>query len=191
MQKTQPVHSRADGCAGLPCAPKVTAGPGLRYLSASATHRNPSMRLPAVILLSAVAFVAIAGGPVSYGEAFEDGPAVPVSEAVDRFDELSGQPMRFSGRITEVCQKMGCWMMLEDDGHAVRVKFGDHAFFLPKEQAGTAVVHGVLERKELTPEQVEHFAEDSPTGLAPEIGRASCRERECVGGDERRGEEHR
>ena len=59
-------------------------------------------------------------------------------------------------------------MMLEDDGHAVRVKFGDHAFFLPKEQAGTAVVHGVLERKELTPEQVEHFAEDSPTGLAPD-----------------------
>ena len=126
------------------------------------------MRLPAAILLSAVAFVASAGGPASYGEAFEDGPAVPVSEALARFDELAGEPTRFSGRITGVCQKMGCWMMLEDDGQAVRVKFGDHAFFLPKDQTGSAVVHVVLERKELTPEQVQHFAGDSPTGLAPE-----------------------
>ena len=30
------------------------------------------------------------------------------------------------------------------------------------------MVHGVLERKELTPEQVEHFTEDSGTGLAAE-----------------------
>lgn len=126
------------------------------------------MRLPAAVLLSAAAFVATAAGPASYGESFEDGPAVPVSEAVANFDEMAGQPMRFSGRITEVCQKMGCWMMLEDDGEAVRVKFGDHAFFLPKDQTGTAVVHGVLERKELTSEQVEHFTEDSGTGLVAE-----------------------
>ena len=100
------------------------------------------MRLPAAVLLSAAAFVATAAGPASYGESFEDGPAVPVSEAVANFDEMAGHPMR--------------------------VKFGDHAFFLPKDQTGTAVVHGVLERKELTSEQVEHFTEDSGTGLVAE-----------------------
>lgn len=126
------------------------------------------MRLPAAVLLCAVAFAATAAGPASYGDTFEDGPAVPVSEAVANFEDFAGQPMRFSGRITEVCQKMGCWMMLEHDGQAVRVKFGDHAFFLPKDQAGSAIVHGVLERKELTPEQVEHFTTDSGTGLQAE-----------------------
>ena len=126
------------------------------------------MRLLAAALLSATAFLASATDSASYGEAFDDGPAVPVSEAVANFEDFAGEPMRFSGRITEVCQKMGCWMMLEHDGQAVRVKFGDHAFFLPKDQAGSAVVHGVLERKELTPEQVEHFTADSGTGLQAE-----------------------
>jgi len=126
------------------------------------------MRLLAVPLLFAVALLAHAGDAVSYGEAFEDGPAMPVSEAIAHFDHVAGEPMRFSGRITEVCQNMGCWMMLEHDGQAARVKFGDHAFFLPKDTTGTAVVHGVLERKELTAGQVEHLTGDSGTGIAAE-----------------------
>ena len=131
---------------------------------------NPGlpMRLLAAVLLSAAAFIAGASGPTAYGEAFEDGPAVPVSQALARFDDHAGKPMLFSGRIAEVCQTKGCWMMLEDDGRAARVMFGNHAFFLPKDQAGSAVVHGVLERKELSSEQVEHFTGDSGAGVAAE-----------------------
>ena len=126
------------------------------------------MRLLVTLLFSAAAFVAHAADPVAYGEAFEDGPAVPVSAALADFDGYAGEPMRFSGRITEVCQTKGCWMMLEHDGEAARVMFGNHAFFLPKDATGTAVVHGVLERKELTPEQVDHFTGDSATGTQAE-----------------------
>ncbi|MBN8726261.1 MAG: DUF4920 domain-containing protein [Xanthomonadales bacterium] len=118
------------------------------------------MRLVSAVLLSAIASVACAAGAASYGEAFADGPAVPVSEAIERFDAHAGAPRLFSGRITEVCQAKGCWMMLEQDGETARVMFGNHALFLPKDTRGAAVVHGVLERKELTPEQVEHFRED-------------------------------
>jgi hypothetical protein len=134
------------------------------------------MRLLSVALLSATALFAHAGAPTApaapvakgYGEAFVDGPAVPVSAAIAAFEEHAGAPRRFSGRITEVCQAKGCWMMLEDDGQAARVMFGDHAFSLPKDASGTAVVHGVLERKELTPAQVEHLAADSAKGIAAE-----------------------
>ena len=129
------------------------------------------MRLFSAFFLFALALSALsaqAGEAVSYGEAFADGPAVPVSEAIAGFDAHAGEPRRFSGRITEVCQAKGCWMMLEDDGQVARVMFGDHAFFLPKDAQGTAVVHGVLERKELTPEQVEHLAGDSAKGMAVE-----------------------
>ena len=122
------------------------------------------MRRLAAVLLSATAFIAGAAGPTVYGEAFEDGPAVPVSEALARFDDHAGKPMLFSGRIAEVCQTKGCWMMLEHEGEAARVMFGNHAFFLPKDATGSAVVHGVLERKELTPAQVEHFTDDSASG---------------------------
>ena len=126
------------------------------------------MRLFAAVFLSAATLFAHAGEPAAstaYGEAFADGPTVPVSEAVTAFDQHAGGPRRFSGRITEVCQAKGCWMMLEDNGQAARVMFGDHAFYLPKDTRGSAVVHGVLERKELTPEQVEHLTGDSGKGI--------------------------
>jgi hypothetical protein len=118
------------------------------------------MRLLAACLLSTATLLAHASGTTAYGKPFADGPAVPVSAAIAAFDTHAGAPRRFSGRITEVCQAKGCWMMLEHNGQAARVKFGDHAFFLPKDASGTAVVHGVLERKELTPEQARHFSED-------------------------------
>lgn len=130
------------------------------------------MRLIAAALLSTVALFAHAGGPAGatlYGEDFADGPAVPLSEAIATFEDLAGTPpRRFSGRITEVCQAKGCWMMLEDGGQAARVMFGDHAFALPGDATGTAVVHGVMERKELTPAQVEHLTGDSARGIPAE-----------------------
>ncbi|WP_460823056.1 DUF4920 domain-containing protein [Lysobacter olei] len=123
------------------------------------------MRVLAACLLSTATLLAHASGATSYGKAFAEGPAVPVSTAIAAFDAHAGAPRRFSGRITEVCQAKGCWMMLEHNGQAARVKFGDHDFFLPKDASGTAVVHGVLERKELTAEQAKHFSEDSSKRL--------------------------
>jgi hypothetical protein len=124
------------------------------------------MRLLAAVPLCLSVLIAHAGEPVSYGQSFAEGPVVPVSEAIAHFDAHAGEAGRFSGRIAEVCQAKGCWMMLEDDGQAARVMFGDHAFQLPRGASGTAIVHGVLERKELTPEQVEHLSGDSGKGIA-------------------------
>jgi hypothetical protein len=117
-------------------------------------------------LLSTTALLAHASEGTAYGEAFDAGASVPISVAIAAFDEHAAKPQRFSGRITEVCQAKGCWMMLEDNGQVARVMFGNHAFYIPKETTGTAVVHGVLERKELTPEQVDHFSSDSGKGIA-------------------------
>ncbi|MCB1552388.1 MAG: DUF4920 domain-containing protein [Xanthomonadales bacterium] len=72
-----------------------------------------------------------------------------------------------SGRIVEVCQKQGCWMMLEDDGVAARVMMRDHAFSVPKDASGEALVFGKLVRETLSEEQVRHMAEESHSGQAP------------------------
>jgi hypothetical protein len=122
------------------------------------------MRQFAVLVLSAAAAFAHAGDVATHGKPMPEGETVPVSAALADFDVHAGTPRRFSGRITEVCQTKGCWMMLEDNGQAARVMFGRHDFFIPKDTTGSAVVHGVLERKELTPEQVEHFTGDSASG---------------------------
>ena len=119
--------------------------------------------LPA--LLIAAIGLAHANEPTRYGKPLPATKAVPVAEAVAGFDKLAGTPQRYSGRITQVCQAEGCWMVLEDNGQTARVMFKDHAFLVPKDSSGRAEVVGVLSRKELTPEQVEHLKEDAK-GLA-------------------------
>lgn len=112
------------------------------------------------LLLALVAGSVHAGDVVSYGKPLPAGPSMALSAAIADFDARANKPGRFKGRIAEVCQAEGCWMMLEDEGRVARVKFGDHAFLIPKDSSGRAEVHGVLSRKHLTPEQVAHFREE-------------------------------
>ena len=107
---------------------------------------------PTVLL--ALTGLAHAGEPARYGAPLPATTAIPVAAVVAAFDQHAGKPQRYSGRITQVCQNQGCWMMLEDNGQAARVMFKDHAFLIPKDSTGHAEVVGVLSRNELKPEQV-------------------------------------
>ena len=98
-----------------------------------------------MLLLSSAVF---ASEPKTYGEVLPEAVAVPISVAAADADAYAGRANRFSGRITEVCQKEGCWMMLEDNGEVARVMMHDHAFAVPKDASGRAEVHGVLSVKE-------------------------------------------
>lgn len=104
---------------------------------------------------------ALAGESRVYGGGMPAGEAVPVSRAIAAAEQHAGQPGKFAGRITQVCQKMGCWLILEDDGQHARVMARDHAWGVPTDSTGRAEVHGVLEVRELSQEQADHFAEDA------------------------------
>ncbi|MDH5823081.1 DUF4920 domain-containing protein [Luteimonas sp. RD2P54] len=119
------------------------------------------MRPPVLSLALLLASGAVHAGPQVYGEPLPPGEAVPVSAAIADFTAHAETPRRFSGRIAQVCQAKGCWMMLEQDGRAARVMFGDHAFYIPKDSTGAAEVHGVLTRHELTEAAARHLAEDA------------------------------
>ena len=118
------------------------------------------MRTITVLALLTFAAAVQAGDARPYGKPLPEGASTPIAQAVARFDAHAGKSARFSGRIAEVCQAEGCWMMLEDNGQTARVMFKDHAFLIPKDSSGRAQVGGVLSRKELTPEQVAHLEED-------------------------------
>lgn len=123
------------------------------------------MRMFAVLALLTFTAAVHAADAVPYGKPLPEGASTPLSQAVADFDAHAGKSARFSGRVAEVCQAEGCWMVLEDNGQTARVMFGDHAFLVPKDSAGHAEVHGVLSRKTLTQEQVKHLQEDAK-GLA-------------------------
>lgn len=70
---------------------------------------------------------------------------------------------KISGKVTEVCKSMGCWIKLEKaDGTTLTVKSKDHAFFMPQDLVGhTVVVDGSASVKEVSEEARKHMAEDA------------------------------
>jgi hypothetical protein len=57
--------------------------------------------------------------------------------------DIARDPSRFedrvfatSGKITAVCQEMGCWMQLEDTSGRAHVRMHGHTFFVPKTSPG-------------------------------------------------------
>ena len=103
----------------------------------------------------------------TYGEPMPTSPEpLALSTAMKTVDDLIGKPAKFSGRVGLVCQAKGCWMMLTDGSAAVRVKFGDEAFFITKDAKGEARVYGTLELIVMNPAHAKHMAADA--GVAAE-----------------------
>ena len=100
-----------------------------------------------------------------FGADVPAGDAVPLSQALAEPAAHEGQPGKFAGRITDVCQKKGCWVMLEDNGRSARVLLGDHEFYVPKDVRGPAEVQGVLSRVALSPAAREHMAKETAAAV--------------------------
>lgn len=110
--------------------------------------------LIALLALSPTAFAANYGAPMPVGD------NVDIVAAAADPAAYAGKPQRFSGRITQVCQKEGCWVVLEQEGQSARVMAKDHGFAVPKDAKGQAVAYGVLEAEAITEEQAKHLVED-------------------------------
>lgn len=67
-----------------------------------------------------------------------------------------GKTVAVKGKITEVCQMMGCWMNLVDEssGKLIRIKVNDGEIEFPKQSAGKiAIAEGTLMKIELSKER--------------------------------------
>jgi hypothetical protein len=116
--------------------------------------------------LKASAQKSVASG-ANYGKPMPlDPPAQAVASVSANFASLAGSDIKLSGRVSKVCQKKGCWMMLSDGDQALRVIFGSHDFFIPKDTIGNAVAYGRLEKIEMPLADAKHMAEDA--GLDPD-----------------------
>lgn len=125
---------------------------------------NVLLRTAAAAALACAPFMAVAG--VHGLEPMPEGEATPIATALKNFDAHAEGRQKFSGRIVEICQNSGCWVVLEDEGSSARVMMHDHKFGIPKDATGTAIVYGQLERKELDAEHREHLASESKTPVA-------------------------
>jgi len=102
----------------------------------------------------------------SFGEKISPKGTFSSSVMLEKFESLSGGDtinVKFNTKINSVCQKKGCWMVLELPGvDDVRVKFENYGFFVPKDAMGKdVIVRGKAFIEETTVEEQRHYAEDA------------------------------
>ena len=101
----------------------------------------------------------------TFGAAVTLEQATPLAQVLATPDTYASQPVLLRGRLTDVCQKKGCWTVLKDGESVVRVSFQDYGFFLPKDALGAeALVQGVASVRELSEREARHYASESRDG---------------------------
>jgi hypothetical protein len=100
--------------------------------------------------------------------------ATPIATIVDFPDKYVGRTLQVEGRITEVCEQMGCWMKLVDpaSGKSLRIKVKDGEIVFPAEAIGKkALAEGKLQKLELSKDdaiaRAKHEAEETGKPFDP------------------------
>lgn len=77
-------------------------------------------------------------------------------------DIFKAQKVATQGTIKQVCQKKGCFFMLNAGEKNIRVSFKDYKFFIPTDAAGSKVqLMGIFRVKDISEDQARHYAEDA------------------------------
>lgn len=98
-----------------------------------------------------------------YGAALTADNAQPVSNLLQMLGNRDSARVKLTGEAASVCQAKGCWLtMTTANGQAMRVKFKDYAFFVPKNISGkTVVVEGWAHREVVPAEYLKHYERDA------------------------------
>ncbi len=98
----------------------------------------------------------------------------PLAQIEANPNQYTGKLVQVRGRVTEVCQAMGCWMNIVDPvgEKSMRIKVNDGEIVFPKSSVGKiAVAEGKLVKLELTREQAveraRHEAEEQGRKFDP------------------------
>ena len=98
----------------------------------------------------------------------------PVEKIASAPAAYAGKTIQVKGKITEVCQMMGCWMNLADPetGKLLKIKVNDGDIVFPKDSIGKlAIAEGKLVKIELTRDQAiakaRHEAEEQGRKFNP------------------------
>ena len=106
----------------------------------------------------------------NYGSPFTIDKAMPAADLLNDPEKFVGQNVRIEGKVSDVCQKMGCWMVISEADKHMRITTKDHKFFVAKDGAGNHChIEGKVISRELDPERTAHFeSETSKDAPMPE-----------------------
>lgn len=91
----------------------------------------------------------------------DDAEPMSLSALVAQHEEYANKSVVIEARVSQVCQKKGCFFIAQDGATTIRVSFKDYSFFVPTDISGRDVtLVGELQRVELSEEQAAHMAAD-------------------------------
>jgi len=140
--------------------------------------RNPTVLLFVVSLGLLLPLVAGATPPTEipiggrqFGSPLTQFPEpTPIREILREPDRFAGQTLMLRGRITDVCQKKGCWTVITDGEHSIRVRFEDYSFFLPSDSIGLeAWALGRVNVATMSESDARHYEAESRDGKPESI----------------------
>ena len=103
-----------------------------------------------------------------FGEAFTEAKVVELEEVMSHVDKYSGKALKVEGKINDVCQERGCWLVVTDGKREMRVTFKGYAFFVPKDAAGKKVtLEGTVVKKTISEDHARHYAMESKGKVDP------------------------
>jgi hypothetical protein len=120
-------------------------------------------------VLGASAWAAEPPPAIPAGEDFGAGLTLtqptPLEEVVQDPQRFEERQILLHGRVSDVCQRKGCWTILRDGSARIRVRFRDYGFFLPTDATGAeAFVEGVVKVETLSEETARHYESESREG---------------------------
>lgn len=131
--------------------------------------------LPGIILtVCLAAALPLTAGDENLGAPLLLKTQTPIAELLAKPARFVGRSVQVKGKITDVCQMMGCWMMLSDTatGASIRIKVNDGEIVFPKDSVGKmAVAEGSFQEIKLTHaqavERAKHEAEEKGRKFDP------------------------
>ena len=100
-----------------------------------------------------------------FGPEFTLTETIPAGTVLSNPEQYVGQTVRVTGKVSDVCQKMGCWMVITDADQHMRITTKDHKFFVAKDGAGAKCdLEGTVVKREANPERTAHYKSEQTDG---------------------------
>ena len=91
----------------------------------------------------------------------ESVPMVTLAELASDGGDYVDKPVRVIARVSQVCQKKGCFFIAQEGSSVMRISFKDYGFFVPTDISGKRVTFtGEVIAREVTVDEAAHYAED-------------------------------
>ena len=103
------------------------------------------------------------GGWTHFGNPFTvtEAPVTSVDLLADPA-KYAGETIMVEGRVADVCQKAGCWLVMAENDKSIRIRTKAHKFLVAKDGTGkVAKIEGTVRSHKVDPKRVAHYESES------------------------------